>query len=207
MDIREACAQGRSLSSSCGGAVSPQDGVFNPRSQYFVMHREFTHHPAGVCIAHGFGSDERSLSGRLIGPVIHIDRALVAAALAGHKQAPDAMLAHACRSSRDGWVRHLAIQHVKNRQGTKSSDRDRFLEGNQCSFVGLRTRVPETDPDVPHDDHDLTAAAGDLPSPRAPCANDPAADSFFCRTASPEIVALDLRPFALSTENQNRRLR
>jgi hypothetical protein len=35
----------------------------NPRSQFFVVHHDFAHHPLGVCIGHGFGS-EAHLFGR-----------------------------------------------------------------------------------------------------------------------------------------------
>ena len=31
-------------------------------------------------------------------------------------------------------------RRAKNRDGTESSDRDRFQEANQCSFVGLITQ-------------------------------------------------------------------
>jgi hypothetical protein len=36
--------------------VLPPDRFFDQRSQIFVLHRNFTRHPPGFCIAHGFGS-------------------------------------------------------------------------------------------------------------------------------------------------------
>jgi hypothetical protein len=38
-----------------------------------------------------------------------------------------------------------------NKQGTKSSDRDRFFEGNQCSSVGLGTQGSGDGPSLTHD--------------------------------------------------------
>jgi hypothetical protein len=57
---------GRQPRKTVGRPFQPanQRGVFNPQSQSFVLHREFTHHPAGVRIAHYFGSDAAPLAGR-----------------------------------------------------------------------------------------------------------------------------------------------
>jgi hypothetical protein len=100
----------------------------------------------------------------IVRPVIHLDRALVPAVLAGHEQAPDRD--GACRrASSGGLVPHPSpCRQAKNTRGTESSDRDRFPAGNQCSLSSWRRGIVlESDPK-----RHLTAATGGLASPCPP---------------------------------------
>src|SRR5262249_47655784 len=76
---------------------------------------------------------------KVVGPRIDVDLGVVDAVLAGHEQPADAVPAHVAERHRAAWCVILGHALTKNRQGTKSSDGDRFPKGNLFSSVGFMT--------------------------------------------------------------------